>query len=213
MVIALVVVVQGFGVFGSFDQNPSEKIVRDLEDSWHPEGFSLVTTVLKTAAAAVESIPALMTEWRPDIWIGVGLAGGRHAVAIERVALNVQDYRLPDQDGLIREDVPCVPEGPAAYFSTLPLQAILARWRQDDVPGYLSNTAGTYLCNQSFYVARHAAETMTSAKPWVGFVHIPLMVEQSQNPGRTPALPYALLKTAVVGAVEEAVKARVGCPV
>lgn len=207
-----VVLLQGFGVFGHFDQNPSEKIVRDLEATWHPEGFQLVTTVLKTAAADVETIPALMSQFRPDIWMGVGLAGSRHAVAVERIAVNIQDYQLPDQNGFIREDAPCVAEGPAAYFSTLPVCAILARWRQVDVPGYLSNSAGTYLCNHSFYLARHAAEGMGPTKPWVGFVHVPLMVEQVLNPGSTPALPYHLLKTAVVEAIEEAVTARMASP-
>ncbi len=190
------VVLQGFGPFGRFQVNPSERLVRDLAQS-PPPGMEVVPLVLRTADAEVAQVPALMAEWRPDVWVGVGLAGGRHAIAVERVAINVADYGIGDVDGVERRDAPIVPDGPVGYWSTLPIAKIVAAWRAADVPGYVSNSAGTYLCNQSFYLARHAAERLGVAR--AGFIHVPALVEQVQGGGA--AWPYALLRQALAIAV------------
>ncbi len=190
------VVLQGFGPFGRFQVNPSERVVRDLADA-PPAGVEVVPLVLRTADAEVAKVPAFMAEWAPDVWIGVGLAGGRHAVAAERVAINVADYGIGDVDGVERRGDPIVPDGPVGYWSTLPVARIVAAWRAADVPGYVSNSAGTYLCNHAFYLARHAAERLGVAR--AGFIHVPAMVEQVQGGG--PAWPYALLRQALAIAV------------
>lgn len=193
------VVLQGFGPFGRFDVNPSERLVRDLAEL-PPAGVEVVPLVLRTADAEVDRVPAFMAEWAPDVWIGVGLAGGRHRVAVERVAINVADYGIGDVDGVERHAEPIVPDGPVGYWSTLPLARIADAWRAADIAGYVSNSAGTYLCNRSFYVARHAAERVGVAR--TGFIHVPAMVEQV--PGAAPAWPYALLRHALAVAVAAA---------
>ncbi|MDA8199008.1 MAG: pyroglutamyl-peptidase I [Thermaerobacter sp.] len=190
------VVLQGFGPFGRFQVNPSERLVRDLAES-PPSGVDVVPLVLRTADAEVAKVPGFMAEWGPDVWIGVGLAGGRHAVAVERVAINVADYGIGDVDGVEHRDEPIIADGPVGYWSTLPVARIVAAWRAADVPGYVSNSAGTYLCNRSFYVARHAAQQL--GVPRTGFIHVPAMVEQVQGGG--PAWPYALLRQALALAV------------
>jgi pyroglutamyl-peptidase len=190
------VVLQGFGPFGRFKVNPSERLVRDLAEH-PPAGVEVSAVVLRVADAEVDRVPALMADLAPDAWIGVGLAGGRHAVAVERVAINVADYGIADVDGVDHHADPIVAGGPVGYFSTLPLDAIVAAWREADVPGGISNSAGTYLCNRTFYVARHAAEA--SGPKRVGFIHVPATVDQV--PAGSPALPYAVLRRALSTAV------------
>lgn len=193
------VVLQGFGPFGRFQVNPSERLVRDLAEA-PPPGVDVVPLVLRTADAEVAKVPDFMAACAPDVWIGVGLAGGRHAVAVERVAINVADYGIGDVDGVDRRDDPIIPDGPVGYWSTLPVARIVAAWRAADIPGYVSNSAGTYLCNRSFYVARHAAERL--GVPRTGFIHVPAMVEQVR--GGEAAWPYALLRQALAIAVAAA---------
>jgi pyroglutamyl-peptidase len=98
------------------------------------------------------------------------VAPGRTAPALERVAVNVRDFPIPDIDGLEPVDEPICDGGPDAYLSTLPIKTILSCWRQAEVPGYVSNTAGTFLCNQIFYLARHLTRHTATA---VGFIHVP----------------------------------------
>jgi pyroglutamyl-peptidase len=127
-----------------------------------------------------------------------GVAPGRAAPALERVAVNVRDFPIPDVDGLNPIDEPVVDGGPDAYLSTLPVKAILARWRHDGIPGYVSNTAGAFLCNQIFYLARH----LTREGPAIaGLVHIPVGPDRAARMARAslppPSLPLDLLEQAV----------------
>lgn len=190
------VVLQGFGPFGRFSVNPSERLVRDLAEH-PPHGVDVQAVVLRVADAEVDRVPELMAQLHPDVWIGVGLAGGRHAVAVERVAINVADYGLADVDGVEHRSDPIVPDGPVGYWSTLPLGQIVDAWRAHDIPGFISNSAGTYLCNRTFYVARHAAEQQGVDR--AGFIHVPAMVEQV--PPGAAAWPYDLLRRALAVAV------------
>src|ERR671923_231630 len=107
---------------------------------------------------------------------GVGAAvtrpRGRARIALERVAVNVMDFEIADNAGYRALDEPCVAGGPAAYFSTLPLGVILDALVADGVPAYVSNTAGTYLCNQTMYTTRHLLERRGVAIP-AGFIHLP----------------------------------------
>ena len=94
---------------------------------------------------------AAIHEVQPDIVLGVGQAGGRSELCLERVAINVQDARIKDNDGKQPIDRPVVREGPAAYFSTLPIKACVAEMRKAGLPAAVSNTAGTFVCNHVFY--------------------------------------------------------------
>jgi pyroglutamyl-peptidase len=105
--------------------------------------------------------------------VHLGLAGGRARIALERVAVNVMDFEVADNAGYRATGEPCAPDGPAAYFSTLPLEAILEALTSDGVPAYLSSTAGTYLCNQTFYTTRHLLQSRGLDVP-AGFIHLPL---------------------------------------
>src|SRR4029453_7160965 len=111
---------------------------------------------------------------RPSAVVHLGLAAGRARVALERVAGNVMDYEVADNAGYRAEGGPWAAGGPAAYFRTLPLAVILKALTDEGIPAYTSNTAGTYLCNQTLYWTLHAVRDQTRP-PGVGFIHFPLL--------------------------------------
>jgi pyroglutamyl-peptidase len=183
-----VTVVQGFGPFGEFTENPSELLVQGLAKRNEDPG--LVTEVLPVEReATVAGIAELMREYRPRVWLGVGLAGGRTALAIEAVAVNLMHWK--EIDGVSMSRRPIVEDGPAAYATTLPVDEILAAWQDRGIPGYLSQTAGGYMCNLSFYTAaRTAAELGLDCR--VGFLHVPLLPGHVTDPERQPSMAMAL---------------------
>jgi pyroglutamyl-peptidase len=134
-----------------------------------------------------------MDKLQPDVYLGVGLAAGRTALSLEAVALNLADWGNADADadGVSVSRVPIAPDGPAALLTTLPAEPILAAWRDAGIPGYLSQTAGSYLCNFSFYTAARAASAL--GRPCqVGFLHVPLLPELVSQPDRQPSMSMAL---------------------
>jgi pyroglutamyl-peptidase len=125
-------------------------------------------------AEAGPQVARLVEETAPLAIVHLGLAAGRARLALERVAVNVMDFDTPDNAGFHAHGEPCVPGGPAAYFATLPLAAILAALVAEGIPAYVSNTAGTYLCNQTLYGTLHllAARRLPAR---AGFIHLPLL--------------------------------------
>jgi pyroglutamyl-peptidase len=160
--------------------------------AWNPH--ELHTEVLQTTAARVaEAVPALMEEHRPDVWLGVGLAAGRFSLSVEAVAVNLgcRETEDPEADTEPWPRRPVSDHGPAAYLTSLPAEAILSAWRDADIPGYLSYSAGTYLCNMSFYLAAQAAERLGTGC-LVGFLHVPLLPQQVERPATEPSMSFAL---------------------
>jgi pyroglutamyl-peptidase len=187
----MVTVIQGFGPFAEFTVNPSELLVRSLARRGDPDVHTEVLPVSLDRAAT--EIPRLMAELQPQAWLGVGLAAGRTALSIEAVALNLADWPASeaDADGVSVTRRPVVPDGPAAHLTTLPVEPILRAWHEAGIPGYLSQTAGSYLCNFSFYTAAQAA--LTLGRPcMVGFLHVPLLPELVSQPDRQPSMAMAL---------------------
>jgi pyroglutamyl-peptidase len=184
-------VVQGFGPFGGLSENPSESLVRSLAGRCGPDIHTEVLPVSLDRVA--EQVPKLMEEHRPRVWLGVGLAAGRPALSLEAVAVNLADWpdSAADADGVSVARVPVSAEGPAAYLTALPAEAILAAWREAGIPGYLSQTAGSYLCNFSFYTAAAAASRLNPAC-LVGFLHVPLPPDLVTEPRNQPSMSMAL---------------------
>jgi pyroglutamyl-peptidase len=184
-------VVQGFGPFGDFDPNPSELLVRSLAMRSGPD---IRTEVLSTSLDRVRTeVPKLMEEYRPQVWLGVGLASGRTALALEAVALNLADWpeSAADADGRSVARVPVTAGGTAAHLTTLPADAILTAWQEAGIPGYLSQTAGAYLCNYSFYTAAEAAKQLGHSC-LVGFLHVPQLPELVTKPEQQASMSMAL---------------------
>jgi pyroglutamyl-peptidase len=177
----LTVLLTGFETFEQQDVNASWAAVRAVAKDWDEsaEGAALVTALLPVSfARAPRRLAELLLDARPDLVVCVGEAGGRSAVGVERVAVNVQDARIPDEDGAQPVDAPVVPGGDVAHFSSLPVKACFAAMLAAGVPGEVSNTAGTFVCNTVAYaLADHlAAGHAPGARG--GFVHVPRLPEQ-----------------------------------
>lgn len=202
----MVTLVQGFGPFGGLPTNPSELLVRNLAERHDP---GIVTAVLPVSLREVaQAVPRLMAEHRPQVWLGVGLAAGRTALSLEAAGLNLADWpqESADCDGVAVARVPAAPCGPAAHLTTLPVERILSAWREAGIPGYLSLTAGSYLCNFSFYLAAQAASDL-GLDCRVGFLHVPLLPDQVTAPERQPSMHMDLQAAGldrVIGACQDA---------
>ena len=172
------VLLTGFEPFGKATLNPSGEIVKQIS------GDNIVTAILPVAyAQSAERLLALIAEHNPDVVICLGQAEGRTHISPERIAINIDDARLADNEGVIRNDVPIVVGGPVAYESTLPIKEIVKAVNDAGVPAVVSLSAGAFLCNHVFYVAQ---DHFKGTKVRSGFVHVPLMDEQA---GEFPGLP------------------------
>ena len=164
----------GFEPFGAHSVNPTEGLAKAV-DGRRVGDFAVMGTVLPVHHADTASrLGALLAETNPEAILHLGLAAGRARVALERIAINAMDYEVPDNAGYRASGEPCIPGGPAAYFSTLPLPTIVKALVAEGIPAYTSNTAGTYLCNQTLYWTLHAVRNMPRP-PRVGFIHFPLL--------------------------------------
>lgn len=192
-----VLLVTGFEPFGAHAVNPSAELAKAVGGRT-VAGCRVEAAVLPVHhAEAPVHVRALLADVAPAAVLHLGLAEGRARVALERVALNVRDYRVPDNAGVRVEDEPCVPGGPAAYVATLPLAAILAALTAAGIPAYLSSTAGTFLCNQTLYTTLHEIAGRGLATP-AGFMHVPLSPEMVAASGLDlPSLDLALALRAV----------------
>lgn len=186
--------VTGFEPFGGDRVNPSFEALRllpvrlgalDIATAALPVVYGAALPALREAIAAAAA----------DIVLSVGLAGGRAELSLERIAINIDDARIPDNGGNRPIDRPVVAGGPAAYFATLPIKAAAAALREAGLPAAVSNTAGTFLCNHVFYGLMHVAAHGT--RPFRGgFLHVPYLPSQA---ARQPGTPSMALEQIVEG--------------
>jgi len=196
------VLVTGFEPFDGAEINPSLEIARNLHGTVIA-GHTVVGALLPCVfGAAIPELQRLLRVHRPALVICVGQAGGRAAITPERVALNVDDARIPDNAGAQPVDRPVVRGGPAAYFSTLPVKAIVADLRAAGLPSEVSQTAGTFVCNHVFYGLMHALRKRKDLRG--GFIHVPFLPEQAQK-GQA-SLPLEDMVYGVALAVETALR-------
>ncbi|MFZ4212404.1 pyroglutamyl-peptidase I [Pantoea endophytica] len=177
------VLMTAFEPFGGENINPSWEAVRTF-DGKEIAGARIVVRQLPVVFATCgEVLTRALEEIQPDRVLCVGQAGGRADITVERVAINVDDARIPDNNQQQPIDQPIEADGPAAYFSTLPIKAMVAALREVGVPASVSQTAGTFTCNHVMYSLLHWIHT-TNSKARGGFVHIPYMPEQAvHHPG------------------------------
>jgi pyroglutamyl-peptidase len=197
------VLLTGFEPFNGATINPSWEAARAL-DGWSGPGFAVVARQLPCVfGTALDVLRAAVAEHRPDIVIAVGQAGGRSEISLERVAINVDDAAIRDNAGAQPVDRPIVADGPAAYFCTLPVKAIVRALRLRGFPSGVSQTAGTFVCNHVFYgLMHHLAGQPVRA----GFIHVPFLPEQAADrPERPPSMALRDIVDALRIAVEVAV--------
>ncbi|MHA7683530.1 pyroglutamyl-peptidase I [Cupriavidus sp. PET2-C1] len=189
------ILLTGIEPFDGETINPSWEAARAL-DGESIDGASIVARQLPCVIGKVNGVlQRAIEEVDPTVVICLGQAGGRNDISIERVAINVVDARIPDNEGHQPVDEPVVVDGPAAYFSTLPIKAIVGALRQHGVPASVSQTAGTYNCNAIFYGLSHY---IAKSRPGLrgGFVHVPYLPEMA---ARHPGAPSLALATLIAG--------------
>jgi pyroglutamyl-peptidase len=173
------ILLTGFDPFGGETINPSWEAARALHGR-RIGGHRVVARQIPTEfAASLRLLKAALRETAPAIVLGVGQAGGRAQLSLERVAINLQDARIPDNAGAQPIDEPVIAGAPAAYFSTLPLKAMLAALHEAGVPAALSQTAGTYVCNHLAYAMLHWTARKRGVR--AGFIHIPWLPLQAAS--------------------------------
>lgn len=191
------ILVTGFGPYGPHTVNPSEALAKAVDGrrAGRFDVRSLVLPVHRTEAAVL--VGQQIEEFEPAAVLHLGLAEGRMRIALERAAVNVMDYPLPDVAGQQPVDEACAAGGPVAYFTTLPLRAILDALTAEGIPAYLSNTAGTYLCNQTLYLTLHAI-ARRRLPTRAGFMHVPLLPSMVAESGLDqPSMDLPLMLRAV----------------
>jgi pyroglutamyl-peptidase len=178
--------VTGFEPFGGDKINPSSLATDRLKK--RIAGVAVHTAVLPCSYAhSTGMLREAIEDVRPDIVLCVGLAGGRAELCLERVAINVQDARIRDNDGKQPIDKPVVKDGPAAHFATLPIKACVAEMRKAGLPAAVSNTAGTFVCNHIFYSLMDIAAGHPIPMRG-GFLHVPYVPEQVARLGTAPSM-------------------------
>lgn len=191
------ILLTGFEAFGQSNINPSERVVGRMAE-WQFEEFELETAVLPVDRfRGPEALLACVEQSQPDGVVCLGEAGGRHAISIERVAINLLDFGIADNDGLIVQDEKIVADGPDAYFTTLPVRQLKQSLNEANIPAELSLSAGAFLCNQVTYSLLHYLAQRELAVP-AGFVHLPFLPQQVAAQRRPlPSMTLDLMKTAV----------------
>lgn len=195
------VLITGFDPFGGEKINPAWEAVRALPDNI--DGIEVVklqipTVFKKSAKKLFENIDSV----KPDVVICVGQAGGRYEFCVERVAINLDDGRIPDNEGYQPVDVKVFEDGENAYFSTLPIKAIVEEVKKAGIPAAVSNTAGTYVCNHIMYsLLYYLNKNNLNIKG--GFIHVPFIPEQVVEKKNTPYMEL----TRITKALEISIKA------
>ena len=175
------VLLTGFDPFGGQPVNPSWQAVQALDGS-EVAGHRILAAQLPTVfGRSLQVLGGLLRQHRPTLVLCTGQAGGRGALSLERVAINVNDARIPDNEGAQPVDTPVVPGGPAAYFSSLPIKAMLQMLLDEGINAEVSQTAGTFVCNHVFYGLMHELATVPAlAGTRGGLIHVPFLPEQGQ---------------------------------
>lgn len=176
----LSVLVTGFDPFGGSAVNPSWDAVQALHGR-EIAGHRVIGEELPTVfGAALQRLEAALERHRPRLVVCTGQAGGRPAISLERVAINVNDARIPDNAGVQPVDTAIVPGGPTAYFTTLPIKAMLQALLDAGVRAEVSQTAGTFVCNHTFYGLMHLLARPMWQGVRGGLIHVPWLPEQGQ---------------------------------
>ena len=193
------ILVTGFDPFGGEKVNPALEAVKSLSSVIHGAEIRWVEipTVFYQSAEVLE---AEIVRYQPDVVLCIGQAGSRASLTPERVAINQDDARIPDNQGNQPIDTPIRLDGEAAYFSTLPIKAMVQAIKEVGLPATVSNTAGTFVCNHLMYQALYLADKKFSHMR-AGFMHIPYMTEQVINKPNTASMNLADIVKGIEAAI------------
>ena len=194
------ILVTGFDPFGGEKINPAIESVKQLPDTI--AGAEIIKLEIPTVARkSLQRIDEAIKKYDPDIILSIGQAGGRSDITVERIGINIDDFRIADNEGNQIVDEPVFSDGEPAYFSTLPVKAMVENIRRTDIPASISYTAGTFACNHVLYGVRYLIEKKYKGKK-SGFIHIPFLPEQVVDKRNMPSMSLETIILALISAIE-----------
>lgn len=204
------VLLTGFEPFGHTPTNPAESVARALDGTIIGEAEIVARIVPCAFFECIEFVKAAIAEVQPDLVIMLGEYGGRSMITVERIAQNFNDgtrYRLEDNAGKVLQGQPTVAEGPAAYYTTLPIRAMVKAMRASGLPADISDAAGTFCCNHLMYGILHhiATEQLPIRAGWIHLPHLPCVAALDENlgaPSMSAETSTAGVKLGIQAAVE-----------
>lgn len=181
-----IILITGFDAFGGQELNPTEEIIKQLPNQ--VLGWQIETRILSTVfGKASQQLEYAISQLHPTYVIAMGQAGGRQGITIERVAINIDDARIPDNEGHQPIDQPISLSGQPAYFATLPIKRMVKSLNDHSITASVSNTAGTYVCNHVMY---RLLEILSKSFPYTkgGFIHVPYLPSQVETNTNLPSM-------------------------
>lgn len=198
------ILVTGFDPFGREPINPAIETVKRLPDTI--AGAEIIKLEIPTVChKSLKVIDEAIAKYNPDAVLSIGQAGGRPDITVERVGINVDDCRIPDNEGNQIIDEPVYADGPDAYFVTVPIKAMVQSIQNQGIPASVSNTAGTFVCNHVTYGVCHLIATKYPGKR-SGFIHIPFLPQQVTDKKNMPSMSQDLMVKAIEAAIEAIVE-------
>lgn len=198
------VLITGFDPFGGEKINPAYEAVKGLEDNI--KGVEIVRKEISTVfRKSINQLEKAIEEENPDIVICVGQAGGRYDITVERVAVNIDDARIEDNDGNQPIDTPIFEDGENAYFASIPIKAMVQKMKESGIPASVSNSAGTFVCNHIMYGLLYLID---KKYPHIrgGFIHVPYLPEQVVGKGNMASMSTENIIKGLTLAIEAALE-------
>lgn len=194
------ILVSGFDPFGGEKINPAIESVKLLPDEI--KGAKIIKLEIPTVARkSLKKLEEVIEIEKPDVVINIGQAGGRTDISVERVGINMDDFRIKDNEGNQPIDEKIAKDGPDAYLVTIPIKAMVQKMIKNKIPASVSNTAGTFVCNHVCYGMAHLASTKYPNMR-TGFIHIPFLPEQVVDKRNMPSMPLELIAKGLEYAIE-----------
>nr|WP_216596551.1 pyroglutamyl-peptidase I [Leptotrichia sp. oral taxon 212] len=198
------ILVTGFDPFGGEPINPAIESVKRLPDNI--AGAEIIKLEIPTVRKkSLEKIEKAINEHNPDVILSIGQAGGRFDISIERVGINLDDFRIPDNEGNQIIDEPIFPDGENSYFVKLPVKAMVQNVQKNNIPASVSYTAGTFVCNHVLYGVLYLIEKKYKGKK-SGFIHIPFLPQQVVDKRNMPSMELNTIVKGLTAAIEAIVK-------
>ena len=201
------ILVSGFDPFGGEKINPAIESVKLLPDEI--KGAKIIKVEIPTVARkSLKKLEEVIEAEKPDVVINIGQAGGRTDISVERVGINMDDFRIKDNEGNQPIDEKIAKDGPDAYLVTIPIKAMVQKMIENKIPASVSNTAGTFVCNHVCYGMAHLASTKYPNMR-TGFIHIPFLPEQVVDKRNMPSMPLEMIAKGLEYAIEAIVENKV----
>lgn len=200
------ILVTGFDPFGGESINPAIESVKRLPETI--AGAEIIKLEIPTVFhKSLQVIDEAIAKYDPDAILSIGQAGGRSDITVERVGINCDDARIPDNEGNQMIDEPVFADGPSAYFVNLPIKAMVANIQSKHIPASVSNTAGTFVCNHVTYGVRYLVDKKYPGKR-SGFIHIPFLPQQVLDKKDTASMSLETIVAGITAAIEAIVNTK-----